>query len=31
MYTLEFLPIAKKDLEEIIYYISHNLKKCFRG
>ena len=26
MYTLEFLPIAKKDLEEIIYYISHNLK-----
>lgn len=26
MYTLEFLPIAKKDMDDIIYYISHNLK-----
>lgn len=38
MYKLEFLPIAKKDMEDIIYYISNNLKnntaaihlsKCF--
>lgn len=26
MYKIEFLPIAKKDIDEIIYYISHNLK-----
>lgn len=26
MYQIEFLPIAKKDIEHIIYYISHNLK-----
>lgn len=26
MYNLEILPIAKKDMDEIIYYISHNLK-----
>lgn len=26
MYKLEFLPIAKKDIDEIIYYISNNLK-----
>ncbi len=26
MYKLEFLPIAKKDIDEIIYYISSNLK-----
>ncbi len=26
MYKLEFLPIAKKDIDDIIYYISHNLK-----
>ena len=26
MYRLEFLPIAKKDIDEIIYYISHNLR-----
>ena len=26
MYKLEFLPIAKKDIENIIYYISNNLK-----
>ena len=25
MYTLEFLPIAKKDMDDIIYYISNNL------
>lgn len=38
MYRLEFLPIAKKDMDDIIYYISNNLKnstaainlsKCF--
>lgn len=26
MYKLEFLPIAKKDIENIVYYISNNLK-----
>ena len=26
MYRLEFLPIAKKDIDEIIYYVSNNLK-----
>lgn len=26
MYKLEILPIAKKDIDHIIYYISHNLK-----
>lgn len=26
MYNIEFLPIAKKDIEDIIYYISHKLK-----
>ncbi len=26
MYEINFLPIAKKDLNNIIYYISHNLK-----
>lgn len=26
MYKIEFLPIAKKDIDDIIYYISHNLK-----
>ena len=26
MYKLEFLPIAKKDMEDIIFYISNNLK-----
>ena len=26
MYKLEFLPIAKKDIEDIVQYISHNLK-----
>lgn len=26
MYQLEFLPIAKKDIDDIIYYISNNLK-----
>lgn len=26
MYKLEFLPIAKKDIDDIIYYISNNLK-----
>lgn len=26
MYKLEFLPIAKEDIDNIIYYISHNLK-----
>ena len=26
MYKIEFLPIAKKDIDNIIYYISHNLK-----
>ena len=26
MYKLEILPIAKKDMDDIIYYISHNLK-----
>lgn len=26
MYKLEFLPIAKKDIDEIIYYITNNLK-----
>ena len=26
MYKLEFLPVAKKDMDDIIYYVSHNLK-----
>ncbi len=26
MYKIEFLPIAKKDIDDIIYYISHQLK-----
>ena len=26
MYKIEFLPIAKKDIDDIIYYISYNLK-----
>ena len=26
MYRIEFLPIAKKDIEDIIYYISYDLK-----
>lgn len=26
MYKLEFLPIAKKDMDDIIYYISNNIK-----
>ena len=26
MYKVEFLPIAKEDLNDIIYYISHHLK-----
>ncbi len=26
MYKIEFLPLAKKDIDDIIYYISHNLK-----
>ena len=26
MYKLEFLPIAKKDMDDIIYYISNKLK-----
>ena len=26
MYKLEFLPIAKKDIDDIIYYITNNLK-----
>ena len=26
MYKLEYLEIAKKDMDNIIYYISHNLK-----
>ncbi len=26
MYKLEFLPIAKKDMDNIIYYISNDLK-----
>ena len=26
MYQLEFLPIAKKDMDDIIFYISNNLK-----
>ena len=26
MYRIEFLPIAKKDIDDIIYYISHKLK-----
>ena len=26
MYKLEFLPIAKKDIDDIIYYVSNNLK-----
>lgn len=26
MYRLEFLPIAKKDIDEIISYVSNNLK-----
>lgn len=26
MYKLEVLPIAKSDIDDIIYYISHNLK-----
>ncbi len=25
MYTLEFLPIATLDINNIVYYISHNL------
>lgn len=25
MYKIEFLPIAKNDIEDIVYYISHNL------
>lgn len=25
MYKVEFLPIAKKDIDSIIYYVSHNL------
>lgn len=25
MYSLEFLPIAKNDIDNIIFYISHNL------
>ena len=38
MYNLEFLPIAKKDMDDIVYYISNvlnnrtaaiNLSKCF--
>ena len=26
MYKIEFLPIAKKDIDDIIYYIFYNLK-----
>ena len=26
MYRIEFLPSSKKDIDNIIYYISHNLK-----
>ena len=26
MYKIEFLPIAKEDIDNIIYYISYNLK-----
>ena len=26
MYKLEFLPIAKMDMNNIIYYVSNNLK-----
>lgn len=26
MYKIEFLPIAKEDMDNIIYYISYNLK-----
>ena len=26
MYRLDFLPIAKQDIDDIIYYISNNLK-----
>lgn len=26
MYTLEFLPVAKQDLQNIIHYIAHELK-----
>lgn len=26
MYKIEFLPIAKKDIDQIIYYVSHNIK-----
>lgn len=26
MYKIEFLPIAKKDIDDITYYISHSLK-----
>lgn len=26
MYRIEFLPIAKKDIDDIIYYVSHKLK-----
>ncbi len=26
MYKLEILPVAKKDMDNIIYYVSHNLK-----
>lgn len=26
MYKLEILPIAKKDMDDIVYYISNNLK-----
>ncbi len=26
MYRIEFLPIAKKDIDDIIYYVSHELK-----
>ena len=29
MYKLEFLPIAKKDMDEIIYYVSNNLKNSY--
>lgn len=26
MYRLEILPLAKKDMDDIIFYVSHNLK-----
>lgn len=26
MYKLQFLPIAKKDMDDIVYYVSNNLK-----